>query len=167
MPDSTEPSFSDSDNPWEPSPAVLPLELDLTELPFHLPLTCETLHFLTLANPNPGPIIFRVQTTHYDNYTVSPSFGRIEAGEELEVVITIYPKTNPAFNEEHKFKFKSVAVKEKETAPLETHDQAVEYFRAWEEDPEKKGLVQKSRIRSVFVPEDEPEVSVKLEKIEE
>lgn len=82
-------------------------------------------------------------------------------------MITIYPKTNPNFGEVHKFKFKSMAVREKETAPLENHDRAVEYFRAWEEDTEKKKFVQKSRIRSVFFPEDKSEGSSGLEKIEE
>lgn len=166
-PDSNESSFSEPDTPWGPSPSVLPLELDLTELPFQLPLTDNIPHILTLTNPNPGPVIFRTNSTHNDHYSVSPSFGRIEAGEELRVLVTIYSKTSPPFDERHKFKFKSIAVREKETAPLEDHEDAVEFFRPWEEDVEKKKCVQKARIRSVFIPEEDLETSSGLEKIEE
>jgi len=94
--------------------------------------------------------------SHEDVYRVKPSYGRIEAHEELQVTISILPNEDLLLDESHEFTFESFAVKEKSTAPLEPQSVVDEYFQQIKEDPETKNWVQESSdIESVFYTEEE------------
>ena len=49
------------------------------------PLTQLVKRALTIHNPNPHPIAFKVKTTAPKQYCVRPNSGRVESGETVEV----------------------------------------------------------------------------------
>ena len=54
-------------------------------LPLTGPLTQLVKRILTVTNPNPQPIAFKVKTTAPKQYCVRPNSGRIEPGERVDV----------------------------------------------------------------------------------
>ncbi|KAG4305859.1 hypothetical protein PORY_000769 [Pneumocystis oryctolagi] len=57
------------------------------QLGFHRPLTSMVKVSLFLCNPHKNPIIFKIKTTAPRQYCVRPNSGRIEAGQEIEVLV--------------------------------------------------------------------------------
>ncbi|POW00591.1 hypothetical protein PSHT_12961, partial [Puccinia striiformis] len=61
------------------------VEVSPTQLGFQRPLTQLVKRILTVSNPNPQPIAFKVKTTAPKQYCVRPNSGRIEPGESVDV----------------------------------------------------------------------------------
>ncbi|KAL6922185.1 hypothetical protein ACHAPO_002944 [Fusarium lateritium] len=61
------------------------VDIEPFELSFKRPFTTEVSQILTLKNPNPTPVAFKVKTTAPKQYCVRPNAGRIEAGQSFDV----------------------------------------------------------------------------------
>ncbi|KAJ4133394.1 phosphatidylinositol-binding protein scs2 [Fusarium equiseti] len=108
------------------------VEIEPFELSFKRPFTTEVSQTLTLRNPNPTPVAFKVKTTAPKQYCVRPNAGRIEAGQSFDVSVLLQAmKQDPAPDARCRDKFlvQSTAITaDKEfasvAAVLETTDKA-------------------------------------------
>lgn len=77
-----------------------------SQLGFHRPLTSMVKESLFLYNPHQSPIIFKIKTTAPKQYCVRPNSGRIEAGQEIEVLVLLQAlKEEPPLDYKCKDKF--------------------------------------------------------------
>lgn len=75
-------------------------------LGFHRPLTSMVKKSLFLCNPHQDPIVFKIKTTAPRQYCVRPNSGRIEAGQEIEVLVLLQAlKEEPPLDYKCKDKF--------------------------------------------------------------
>lgn len=65
------------------------VDIEPFELSFRRPFTTEVSQTLTLKNPNPTPVAFKVKTTAPKQYCVRPNAGRIEAGQSFDVSVLL------------------------------------------------------------------------------
>jgi hypothetical protein len=73
------------------------VDIEPFELSFKRPFTTEVSQILTLKNPNPTPVAFKVKTTAPKQYCVRPNAGRIEAGQSFDVSVLLQAmKQDPA-----------------------------------------------------------------------
>lgn len=73
------------------------VDIDPLELSFRRPFTQEVSQTLTLKNPHPHPVAFKVKTTAPKQYCVRPNAGRIEAGQDFDVTVLLQAmKAEPA-----------------------------------------------------------------------
>ncbi|KAF5018904.1 hypothetical protein F66182_9099 [Fusarium sp. NRRL 66182] len=73
------------------------VDIEPLELSFRRPFTTEVSQILTLKNPNPTPVAFKVKTTAPKQYCVRPNAGRIEAGQSFDVSVLLQAmKQDPA-----------------------------------------------------------------------
>ncbi|KAF4416201.1 vesicle-associated membrane -associated B [Fusarium acutatum] len=73
------------------------VDIEPFELSFRRPFTTEVSQTLTLKNPNPTPVAFKVKTTAPKQYCVRPNAGRIEAGQSFDVSVLLQAmKQDPA-----------------------------------------------------------------------
>ncbi|KAL4723648.1 phosphatidylinositol-binding protein scs2 [Fusarium chlamydosporum] len=73
------------------------VDIEPFELSFKRPFTTEVSQILTLRNPNPTPVAFKVKTTAPKQYCVRPNAGRIEAGQSFDVSVLLQAmKQDPA-----------------------------------------------------------------------
>ncbi|UPL00509.1 hypothetical protein LCI18_011443 [Fusarium solani-melongenae] len=65
------------------------VDIEPFELSFRRPFTSEVAQTLTIKNPNPTPVAFKVKTTAPKQYCVRPNAGRIEAGQSFDVAVLL------------------------------------------------------------------------------
>jgi hypothetical protein len=143
---------------WQPSMTVMPVEIDRLEVGFKRPFNREVSQLVRLRNPNSGPVVFKVGTTTPKQYCVRPNWGRIEAGDEFQVLIIKVPMDKDPPLEENsrdKFLFQSVAVTADEQ--LDSHALISSHINTLLSSPNTKFLTQDKKISvSFFLPEAEP-----------
>lgn len=73
------------------------VDIDPLELNFRRPFTQEVSQILTIKNPHPHPVAFKVKTTAPKQYCVRPNAGRIEPGQDFDVTVLLQAmKVDPA-----------------------------------------------------------------------
>ncbi|EJD50626.1 VAMP-associated protein [Auricularia subglabra TFB-10046 SS5] len=76
------------------------------QLSFQRPLTSLVKRTLSISNPNPQPVAFKVKTTAPKLYCVRPNSGRIEPNEMVDVLVMLLPmKEDPPASTKCKDKF--------------------------------------------------------------
>ena len=91
---------------------------------------------ITLRNPHPSPVLFRIQTTSPLSYRVKPSHGWVLSGAVQSVTVLHVGQANPASSSSNgasggktdKFLIKFGAIGEKEALPDRDSPQASEKF---------------------------------------
>jgi hypothetical protein len=144
---------------WEPSMTVMSLELDRVELAFKRPFNRQQSQHLRLRNPNAGPVMFKTLTTAPRSYTVRPSWGRIEAGEEFQLLMIKEPMEQEPPPEEKcrdKFLFQSFAIAADKQ--FENRELMTARLDCLLSSPNKR-LVQEKKIKAVFLPPDDPKTT--------
>jgi len=125
------------------------VEIDPIELGFRRPFNQEVSQTLTIKNPSPTPIAFKVKTTAPKQYCVRPNSGRVESGQECEVTVLLQAmKQEPPMDYKCKDKFlvQSVAITgDREFSNLTT---------IWQKIGDNRSAIQEKKIRVVFLPAD-------------
>ncbi|KTW31187.1 uncharacterized protein T551_01260 [Pneumocystis jirovecii RU7] len=131
-----------------------------SQLGFCRPLTSMVKVSLFLYNPHKGPIVFKIKTTAPRQYCVRPNSGRIEAGQEIEVLVLFQAlKEEPPldFKCRDKFLIQSIALTNKDVT--DTQSLLLLFDSASKEDIHEK------KIKCVFLtPEEDNTTQHTLEK---
>ncbi|CAB3407428.1 unnamed protein product [Caenorhabditis bovis] len=78
------------------------------ELVFQGPFTDIVTSYITLTNPSPKPVCFKVKTTVPKKYCVRPNFGLIHAGDKKVITVMLQPMDEPPSDAvRHKFMVQS------------------------------------------------------------
>jgi hypothetical protein len=73
------------------------VDIEPLELSFQRPFTVEVSRTLTIKNPSTTPVAFKVKTTAPKQYCVRPNAGRIEPGQDFDVIVLLQAmKQEPA-----------------------------------------------------------------------
>ncbi|WFD34204.1 phosphatidylinositol-binding protein scs2 [Malassezia cuniculi] len=119
-----------------------------SQLGFPRPLTQVVKKTLTVSNPNPQPVAFKVKTTAPKQYCVRPNSGRIEPGEKVDIQVLLQPlKEEPPVNAKCRDKFlvqSAVITADKETLSVP------DLWSVLERDA--KSSIAEHKIRCAFLP---------------
>jgi len=124
------------------------VEVSPSQLGFQRPLTQLVKRILTVTNPNPQPIAFKVKTTAPKQYCVRPNSGRIEPGERVDVSVLLQPMKEdpePGAKCRDKFLVQSIIITpERESTAFPELWSLIE--------KESKGSIAEHKIRCVYLP---------------
>lgn len=124
------------------------VEVVPSQLGFPRPLTNLVKRTLTVANPNPQPIAFKVKTTAPKQYCVRPNSGRIEPGERVDVSVLLQPMKEdpePGAKCRDKFLVQSIIITpERESLPFPDLWSVIE--------KESKSSIAEHKIRCAYLP---------------
>ncbi|PLW13511.1 hypothetical protein PCASD_15447 [Puccinia coronata f. sp. avenae] len=123
------------------------VDVSPSQLGFQRPLTQLVKRILTVTNPNPQPIAFKVKTTAPKQYCVRPNSGRIEPGERVDVSVLLQPMKEdpePGAKCRDKFLVQSIIITpERESTPFPELWSLIE--------KESKGSISEHKIRCVYL----------------
>ncbi|KAA1085062.1 phosphatidylinositol-binding protein scs2 [Puccinia graminis f. sp. tritici] len=123
------------------------VEVSPSQLGFQRPLTQLVKRILTVTNPNPQPIAFKVKTTAPKQYCVRPNSGRIEPGERVDVSVLLQPMKEdpePGAKCRDKFLVQSIIITpERESTAFPELWSLIE--------KESKGSIAEHKIRCVYL----------------
>ncbi|EPY50280.1 MSP domain-containing protein [Schizosaccharomyces cryophilus OY26] len=117
------------------------------ELYFYPPFTTMSKELISVYNPNPEPVIFKVKTTAPKQYCVRPNSGRIDAKSSVNVQVLLQAmKEEPApdFKCRDKFLIQSMAIGNESTEGVEN------YQEFWSEMEKHRNPVHDRKIRCVY-----------------
>lgn len=118
------------------------------QLTFPRPFTQNVTRTLSVKNPNPEPIAFKVKTTAPKQYCVRPNSGRIEANQTVDVQVILQAmKEDPPLDFKCKDKFLVQSI------PIAPEQENLTLQELWATiEKQTKGSIKETKIRCVYLP---------------
>nr|CAG8450662.1 15693_t:CDS:2 [Entrophospora candida] len=118
------------------------------QLAFSRPFTQNVTRTLSVKNPNPEPIAFKVKTTAPKQYCVRPNSGRIEANQTVDVQVILQAmKEDPPVDFKCKDKFLVQSI------PISPEQENLTLQELWATiEKQTKGSIKETKIRCVYLP---------------